>query len=49
MNANAAMNIKHITLIIAASIASYGLIPTLVGGTVTFFKELGYLIRGMPM
>jgi hypothetical protein len=49
MNVIAAMNIKHLTLIIAASIATYGLIPAVVGGTITFLKELGYLIRGMPM
>jgi hypothetical protein len=49
MKAIAAMNPKHLTLIIAASIATYGLIPTLVGGAMKFIKEIAYLVRGIPM
>jgi hypothetical protein len=42
------MNIKHVTLIIAVTIATYGLIPALVGGSITFIKEVVYLLRGLP-
>jgi hypothetical protein len=49
MKAIAAMNLKHITLIIAASIATYGLIPALLSGVMKFMKEIVYLIRGIPM
>jgi hypothetical protein len=49
MKAIAAMNLKHLTLIIAASIASYGLIPAIIGGATKFIKEIAYLIRGIPM
>jgi hypothetical protein len=49
MKAIAAMNPKHLTLIIAASIATYGLIPAIIGGAIKFIKEIAYLIRGMPM
>jgi hypothetical protein len=49
MKAIAAMNLKHITLIIAASIATYGLIPVLLAGIMKFMKEIAYLIRGIPM
>jgi hypothetical protein len=49
MKAIAAMNLKHLTLIIAASIATYGLIPALLGGVMKFVKEIAYLIRGMPL
>jgi hypothetical protein len=34
---------------VAASIATYGLIPALVVGAMKFFKEIVYLIRGVPM
>jgi hypothetical protein len=49
MKAIAAMNLKHLTLIIAASIATYGLIPAIVGGAMKFIKEIVYLFRGIPM
>jgi uncharacterized membrane protein YuzA (DUF378 family) len=49
MKAIAAMNLKHITLIIAASIATYGLVPALLGVVTMFVKEIAYLIRGIPM
>ncbi len=49
MKAIAAMNLKHLTLIIAVSIATYGLIPAIVGGVMKFYKEIAYLLRGVPM
>jgi hypothetical protein len=49
MKAIAAMNLKHLTLIIAASIATYGLIPAIAGGAMKFIKEVAYLIRGVPL
>jgi hypothetical protein len=49
MKAIAAMNLKHLTLIIAASISTYGLIPAIAGGVMKFIKEIAYLIRGIPM
>jgi hypothetical protein len=48
MKTIAATRIKDLTLIVAASIATYGLIPTAIGAATSFIKELTYLLRGVP-